>query len=158
MARGVVTAAVAALAYLPCLIMMTSRAHDWSTNWLEWQPSMLLQLAVLYTVPVEALTVGSAVAALAMPLLIKRAIASTWVSRGWNSDRAILLLWLGQLVSSTGDMMQNAVIVAAFVYEAAVREQMMPRKPLAKDVPAAKEQQKSAFIPLAGGEPRGSTF
>src|SRR5437764_7908394 len=56
------------------------------------------------------------------------------------------------------DMMQNAVIVAAFAYEADVREQMMPRKPLAKDVPAAKEQQKSAFIPLAGGEPRGSTF
>jgi Zn-dependent M28 family amino/carboxypeptidase len=53
------------------------------------------------------------------------------------------------------DMMQNAVIVAAFVYEAAMRDQMMPRKPLPKDVP--KEQQKSAFIPLAG-EPRGSTF
>jgi hypothetical protein len=93
--RGIGTAAIVGLAYLPCLIMMTSRAHDWSTNWLEWQPSMLLQLAVLYTVPVEALTVGSAVAALAMALLIKRAIASTWVSQGWNSDRAILLLWLG---------------------------------------------------------------
>jgi len=93
--RGIVTASGVALLYLPCLIMMTSRAHDWSTNWLEWQPSMLLQLLVLYTVPVEALTIGSAVAALAMALLIKRALASTWASKGWNSDRSILLLWLG---------------------------------------------------------------
>jgi hypothetical protein len=93
--RGIATACCVALIYLPCLVMMSSRAQDWSTNWLQWQPSMLLQLLVLYTVPVEALTVGSAVAALAMALLIKRALASTWVSKGWNSDRAILLLWLG---------------------------------------------------------------
>jgi len=92
---GLATGTCVAMAYLPCLVMMTSRAHDWSTNWLEWQPSMLLQLLVIYTVPVEALTVGSAVAALAMALLIKRAIASTWVSKGWNSDRTMLLLWLG---------------------------------------------------------------
>jgi carboxypeptidase Q len=56
------------------------------------------------------------------------------------------------------DMMQNAVIVAAFVYEAAMREQMMPRKPLPKDVPSQREQQKSAFIPLAGGERPGGSF
>jgi hypothetical protein len=30
-----------------------------------------------------------------MALLIKRALTSTWSSRGWNSDRTILLLWLG---------------------------------------------------------------
>ena len=95
LARGLVTASCVALVYAPCLLMMSGRAQDWSTNWLEWQPSMLLQLLVLYTVPVEALTVGSAVAALAMALLIKRALATTWVSKGWNSDRAILLLWLG---------------------------------------------------------------
>jgi uncharacterized membrane protein len=93
--RGIAICALVAAVYLPCLIMMTARAHDWSTNWLEWQPSMLLQLLVLYTVPVEALTIGSAVAALAMALLIKRAIASTWVSKGWNTDRTMLLLWLG---------------------------------------------------------------
>jgi mannosyltransferase len=93
--RGLAAGAAVAAVYLPCLIMMTARAHDWSTNWLEWQPSMLLQLLVLYTVPVEALTVGSAVAALAMALLIKRAVATTWVSKGWNTDRAMLLLWLG---------------------------------------------------------------
>jgi hypothetical protein len=75
--------------------MISSRAGDWSTNWLEWQPSMLLQLLVMYTVPVEALTVGSAVAALAMALLIKRALVTTYLSRGWNPDRAILLLWFG---------------------------------------------------------------
>ena len=56
---------------------------------------MLLQLVVLYTVPVEALTIASAVAALAMALLIKRALAFTYVSIGWNADRALLLLWLG---------------------------------------------------------------
>src|SRR5439155_27316264 len=88
-------AALVALVYLPCLMMMANRAGDWSTNWLEWQPSMLLQLLVLYTIPVEALTVGSAIAALAMALLIKRALASTYASQGWNSDRAMLLLWLG---------------------------------------------------------------
>jgi hypothetical protein len=56
---------------------------------------MLLQLLVLYTIPVEALTVGSAVAALAMFLLLKRAVGFTWASKGWTSDRLILLLWLG---------------------------------------------------------------
>jgi hypothetical protein len=36
------------------------------------------------------------------------------------------------------DMMQNAVIVAAFVYHAAMREQMIPRKPLSGEVLKAK--------------------
>jgi mannosyltransferase len=94
--RGVATAAIVGAVYLPCLIMMTSRAHDWSTNWLQWEPAMFLpQLLALYTVPLEALSVASAVAALAMVLLFKRAIASTWGSLGWNSDRLMLLLWLG---------------------------------------------------------------
>ena len=93
--RGIVTAAMVALVYLPCLVLLASRTHDWGTNWLHWDVSMLLQLLVLYTVPVEVMTVGSAVAALAMALLIKRAIASTWASKGWNSERLMLLLWLG---------------------------------------------------------------
>ena len=93
--RGLTAAAGVALIYLPCLIMLTSRTHDWGTNWLKWEPSMLLQLLVLYTVPVEALTIGSAIAALAMVLLLKRALASTWSSKGWTSDRLLLLLWLG---------------------------------------------------------------
>ena len=106
--RGLVTAAIVAVVYLPCLLMMSHRAGDWATNWLQWQPSMLLlQLLVLYTVPVEALTIGSAVAALAMALLIKRAISSTWASQGWNSDRSMLLLWLGP-------PMMAAVISAVF--------------------------------------------
>lgn len=95
LARGAVVGAAIASAYLPCLLLVMSRAHDWGANWLHWEPDMLLQLAVLYTVPVEALTVGSAVAALAMVLLIKRALAWTWNSIGWNPDRAMLLLWLG---------------------------------------------------------------
>lgn len=93
--RGAVIGAAVALAYVPCLLLIMGRAQDWSTNWLHWEPDMLLQLLVLYTVPVEALTVGSAIAALAMALLIKRALASTYISEGWNADRSLLLLWLG---------------------------------------------------------------
>ena len=93
--RGVAVSGAVAIAYLPCLWLISSRAQDWGTNWLHWSPDMLLQLLVLYTVPVEALTIGSAVAALAMILLIKRAIASTYRSEGWNADRSMLLLWLG---------------------------------------------------------------
>ena len=93
--RGIATATIIGAIYLPCLLMMSHRAGDWATNWLEWRPSMLMQLLVLYTVPVEALNLASAIAALAMALLIKRAISSTWVSKGWNSERSMLLLWLG---------------------------------------------------------------
>jgi carboxypeptidase Q len=35
----------------------------------------------------------------------------------------------------TADMMKNAVIVASFVYQAANRDQMLPRKPLPKAAP-----------------------
>ena len=54
------------------------------------------------------------------------------------------------------DMMQNAVIVAAFVYEAAMRDQMLPRKALPKEQPAS-QQQKGAFIPLIEPQ-RGGNF
>ena len=37
----------------------------------------------------------------------------------------------------TSDMMKNAVIVASFVYDAANRDQMLPRKPLPKAAPPA---------------------
>ena len=95
-ARALAIGAAILAVYLPCLIMMSSRAHDWSTNWLGWSPAMFLpQLLALYTVPVEALSIASAIAALAMVLLFKRAIATTWSSAGWNSERLMLLLWLG---------------------------------------------------------------
>ncbi|MBV8908349.1 MAG: hypothetical protein JOZ20_05050 [Sphingomonas sp.] len=93
--RGIAVGIAVVAAYVPCLVLISGRAQDWSTNWLAWSPDMLLQLLVLYTVPVEALTVGSAVAALAMALLIKRALSSTYASDGWNADRSMLLLWLG---------------------------------------------------------------
>lgn len=104
--RGIATSGVVALAYAPCLAMIARRAGDWGTNWLGWKPDMLLQLLVLYSVPFEALTIGSAVAALAMILLIKRGIASALATRGWGADRALLLVWLGPpmfaaLVSAT---------------------------------------------------------
>jgi hypothetical protein len=93
--RGAVTAAATALLYLPCLVMMVSRVGDWGTGWLNWKLEKLLQLIGLYAVPYEALTIGSAVTALAMLLLIKRALQSGFAGRGWNSERAILLLWWG---------------------------------------------------------------
>jgi mannosyltransferase len=93
--RGLAVAAGVALLYLPCLLLVMGRAHDWGTNWLAWEPWMLLQLFVIYSVPIEAMTVASAVAALAMLLLIKRGLASAIAARGWNADRALLLLWLG---------------------------------------------------------------
>src|SRR6476619_5426015 len=93
--RGIVVGAGVALIYFPCLLLVMSRAHDWGANWLRWEPWMLLQLFVLYSVPVEAMTVGSAVAAIAMLLLIKRGLVTAFAARGWNSNRAIMLLWLG---------------------------------------------------------------
>ncbi|MBV8205816.1 MAG: M20/M25/M40 family metallo-hydrolase [Acidobacteria bacterium] len=56
------------------------------------------------------------------------------------------------------DMMQNAVIVAAFVYQAAMRDQMFPRKPLPKDTMAPKTDSNKAFIPLEGQGRPGGTF
>ena len=93
--RGGVTALVVSMAYLPCLVMLASRTGDWGTGWLTWKPEMLLQLVGLYTVPGEALTAGSIVAAIAMLLLIKRAFQHSIQNQGWTSERALLLLWLG---------------------------------------------------------------
>jgi uncharacterized membrane protein len=93
--RGAVCAALVGLLYLPCLLMMATRVGDWGTGWISWKPVMLLQLIGLYSVPYEALTAGSAVAALAMLLLIKRAVQSGAGGKGWSADRALLLLWWG---------------------------------------------------------------
>jgi len=94
--RGLVTAALIAVVYLPCLLMVAGRAKDWGATWLEWHPGdLIFKVIGLYTVSGEALTIGSAVAALAMLLLIKRSLVSTYVSKGWNTDRALLLLWWG---------------------------------------------------------------
>src|SRR5438270_453752 len=73
--RGLTVAGAVALAYAPCLLMIVGRTGDWGvTGWLKWEPSMLLQLLPLYSVPFEVLTVGSAVAALILLLLVKRAV------------------------------------------------------------------------------------
>ena len=93
--RGFAAAAIIVLVYLPCLLMMMKRAGDWGTGWLSWEPMMALQLLALYAIPVEVLTVGSAVAALVMILLAKRAAQGGIEARGWSTDRAILLLWWG---------------------------------------------------------------
>lgn len=93
--RGAATGAVIALAYLPCLLLTAGHTHDWGMNWLAWRPSQLWQLATLYTVPVDVMTVGAAFGAIAMVLLIKRAIEIGLGARGWNSQRALLVLWFG---------------------------------------------------------------
>jgi hypothetical protein len=93
--RGIAIALVIALLYVPCVLMMMNRAGDWGTGWLSWSPVMLLQLFSLYAVPVEVLTVGSAISALILILLTKRAIQSGIEGRGWTADRAMLLLWWG---------------------------------------------------------------
>ena len=93
--RGALCGAAVAMAYLPCLLMMLDRARDWGTGWLSWRPAMLLQLFELYSIPALTESIPSAVAALAMLVLIIRAVAVALRRRGWNSERALLLLWVG---------------------------------------------------------------
>ena len=93
--RGALVAAVILTAYAPCVAMMIGRVGEWGTGWLDWRPVMLIQLFALYTVPLDVLTVGSAVAAVALLLLTKRALQRVVAERGWSADRALALLWLG---------------------------------------------------------------
>ena len=93
--RGILAGAVVTLLYVPCLLMIVGRAGDWGTGWLSWDAAKLLQLISLYSVPYEALTIGSAVAALALLLMIKRAIQFGLEGSEWTSRKAILLLWWG---------------------------------------------------------------
>jgi len=93
--RGVATSALVAIVYVPCLLMIKSRAGDWGTNWLAWHPSMLLQLVSLYSVPFEILNAGLALAAFAMILLLKRSLDTAVATRTWNLDRSLAVLWLG---------------------------------------------------------------
>ena len=94
--RGIATALLTTLLYLPCLLIIANRAADWSGHgWLTWSPLMALQLLSLYAVPVEVLTIGSAIAALVMILLAKRAVQDGLATGGWTAGRALLLLWWG---------------------------------------------------------------
>lgn len=93
--RGISAAAAITLLYLPCLALMLGRTGDWGTGWLSWEPAMMLQLISLYTVPFEVFTIASAIAALVIFLLFKRALVIAFEARGWNAERAVLLLWWG---------------------------------------------------------------
>ena len=93
--RGIAAATAVALLYLPCILLIASRAHDWGTGWLAWKPEMLLTLFAIYGVPIEVLTIVSAVAALILFLLIWRSVVGAIRFRGWSADRALLLLWWG---------------------------------------------------------------
>ncbi|MGN6847952.1 MAG: glycosyltransferase family 39 protein [Sphingomicrobium sp.] len=99
-ARGLAAAAAIALLYLPCLWIIVGRTGDWGSGWLRWNPEMLLKLISIYGVPVEVLTIGSAVAALILLLSVKRAIAAGFTERGWGADRALLLLWWGPPIAT----------------------------------------------------------
>lgn len=92
--RGLAAAGLIILLYLPCLLMVLGRAADWGgKGWLSWSPVMALQLLSLYAVPVEVLTIATAIAALIMLLLAKRAVQNCLETRGWSAEHAILLLW-----------------------------------------------------------------
>ena len=110
--RGIVTAFVVLLFYLPCLMMIVGRAGDWGSGWLRWDPIFLLELLGLYGVPVEALTIGSAVAALAMLLLVKRAVQEGLSHRPWTEQRALLLLWWGPPLTAA---LVSALFVPVFL-------------------------------------------
>jgi mannosyltransferase len=98
--RGLVAATAITLFYLPCLLIIAQRAGDWGTGWLRWRPIMATQLVALYSVPFDVLTAGSTVAAVMMLLLVKRAVQSAATEPGWNSERAIVLLWLAPPIVS----------------------------------------------------------
>jgi hypothetical protein len=93
--RGGVIAAAVVLFYLPCLLMLASRVGDWGSGWLKFDAESLFRLIGLYAVPYEALSVVTAIAGIAMLLVIKRAVQSGFAARGWNAERAILWLWWG---------------------------------------------------------------
>lgn len=93
--RGLAAVAAVAALYVPCLLMMFGRTGDWGAGWLSWQPIMLLQLFTLNSVPAEMLTIASAVAALTMLLLVKRAFDGALATRVWDSEKALLVLWWG---------------------------------------------------------------
>jgi len=93
--RGLGAATAILLLYAPCLLITAKQVGSWGTSWLKWEPSKLLELIGFYSIPFEALTIGSVVAALIMLLLIKRAIQHAAVEPGWTSGRALLLLWWG---------------------------------------------------------------
>jgi carboxypeptidase Q len=54
------------------------------------------------------------------------------------------------------DLKQSAVIMASFLYDAAMRDGMLPRKPVAPDQPAAARSDRPAGAPPAGTPPAPS--
>ena len=93
-ARGLATAAFIAALYAPCLIMIASRAGDWGTG-LAAGHQCCCSSSSASSVPYEVLTAGSAIAALVLLFLVKRAIQAAVATRGWSADRALLLLCAG---------------------------------------------------------------
>lgn len=93
--RGLAAAAAVLALYLPCMLIVARQVGGWSSSWLSWEPFKLLELFAFYSIPVESLTIGSALAAVIMLLLAKRAIQHGLAGRGWTAERAMLVLWWG---------------------------------------------------------------
>ena len=100
--RGLAAATAILLLYAPCLLITARQVGSWGTSWLTWEPSKVLELFGFYSIPFEVLTIGSAVAALIMLLLVKRAIQHGATGPGWTSGRALLLLWWGPTILAIG--------------------------------------------------------
>jgi uncharacterized membrane protein len=93
--RGLTAAILVLLAYLPCLQMVLARTTDWGGEWIDWHGAVLFQLLQLYLVPLDAFNIAAVVAALVIFALGADAIHHGLRTRGWNSNRVIVLLWLG---------------------------------------------------------------
>jgi uncharacterized membrane protein len=100
--RGIAAAAAVLVLYIPCLLIIARQVGGWTSSWLSWEPFKLLELFAFYSIPVESLTIGSALAALVMLLLAKRAIQHDGRGPGWSPGRALLLLWWGPTVLAVG--------------------------------------------------------
>lgn len=100
--RGIATLCLVTLVYVPCLVMVAGRTGDWHTSWLTWGPFKLLELFGLYSIPVEALTIVAAPAAVIMLLLVKRAIQHDAAGRGWTLARTLLVLWWAPTLLTVG--------------------------------------------------------
>ena len=109
--RGAAAAAAVTLLYLPCLLIIANRSHDWGTNWIAWNPLMLLQLFSIYSVP-EPTSAASLPAAALLLLQVKRAIEHACRTSGWNIDRLFLVLWLGPPIVSA---LVSALFIPVFL-------------------------------------------
>lgn len=135
--RGVTAAAAIGLLYVPCLLMMAQRVGDWADGWLRWSADMPLQLLALYFAPFDGSNILQALALAVALVLAIRAVMKAASSRGWDADRALLLLWAGPPLLT--------ILISAFYAPI-----FLPRTLTATVVPA--------YLVLAGAVARSSRW